>query len=355
VPLNDDILDRAIRHAHYIERLKNGLGRRVATLLDDHVLTDIAAKIEKRLQRILVRGYDTGPATSKRLKDLFAGLGKIIEGGMRPVGKKIKEELLAIAEHEAAWQIDAMKRALPIELEFTLPNPAQLRSIVTARPFEGEVWAKWWRQLSRRAVNGIRRQIQIGMVQGETVSQMTKRVIGTRAAKFRDGECARIRRGARATVRTAVNHVNTQSRETVFAENADIVKGVQIVATLDSKTSEICMAEDGKVYPLNEGPRPPFHWNCRTATTPVLRSWKELGIPVKEAPPAMRASMNGAVPAKTGYEGWLKRQPASVQREALGAGKYDLWKKEGVPLSRFVNDNRRVLTLDEIREREGIA
>lgn len=52
------------------------------------------------------------------------------------------------------------------------------------------------------------------------------------------------------------------------------VKEYEIVATLDSKTSEICQHMDGKVFKINDyapgATAPPFHNRCRTATAPFF-------------------------------------------------------------------------------------
>ncbi len=60
------------------------------------------------------------------------------------------------------------------------------------------------------------------------------------------------------------------------------VEEYEIVATLDSHTSEICQDMDGKVFKMSERQigvnAPPFHVNCRTTTAPYFDDWEELGI-----------------------------------------------------------------------------
>lgn len=55
---------------------------------------------------------------------------------------------------------------------------------------------------------------------------------------------------------------------------ADDIEEYEIIATLDSHTSEICREQDGKHYPLGEAvvgiTYPPFHVNCRTTTAPYI-------------------------------------------------------------------------------------
>ena len=50
------------------------------------------------------------------------------------------------------------------------------------------------------------------------------------------------------------------------------VEKYQLVATLDLRTTEICISLDGKVFFVKDYERgvtaPPFHINCRTTTVP---------------------------------------------------------------------------------------
>ena len=149
-----------------------------------------------------------------------------------------------------------------------------------------------------------------------------------------------------------MNHVSSQSREAVYSENESLVKGVQYVATLDTRTTDICADLDGQIFKVDEGPRPPQHINCRSTTVPVLRSWKELGIDLKEAPPGTRASMNGQVAEGTTYGQWLKSQSTSTQNEALGPGRAKLFRSGAVSIHQFVDSTGRTLTLDELSRLE---
>jgi len=139
-----------------------------------------------------------------------------------------------------------------------------------------------------------------------------------------------------------------------FEANSDIVKGVQVVATLDTRTCETCMAEDGKVYNVGEGVRSPLHPGCRCTITPILKSWQELGIPAKDIDAGTRASMDGQVPASMTYGEWLEGQPRDVQDEALGPTRAEMFRSGEVTIDRFTDDKGRPMTLEQIRRREGL-
>lgn len=74
-------------------------------------------------------------------------------------------------------------------------------------------------------------------------------------------------------VRTEVNYISNQSTMDSY-KNSGVVKKYEILATLDSRTSEICRDMDGEVFKVSESQvgvnTPPFHVRCRTTTVPYF-------------------------------------------------------------------------------------
>ncbi len=350
---NEELLNRAVLHSHYLERLKTGEVNKIVRFLNRDVLPDVLEKLEHRLRRITARGFDSGVWTTQRLRETIAASKELLATGVSQAGKTLRRDLRRFAHHEADWQVQAMQTAAPINLGLATPSVSRLNSILTARPMQGQILSNWWSQVSRVAQTDIQRELNIGLAEGETLGQIVRRLAGTADGRYMDGVFGKLRRNVEATVRTATNHVNTHAREMTYGENEDVIKGVQFVATLDHRTTMTCMSLDSRVFPIEEGPRPPLHFQCRSTTIPVLKSWKELGINLKEAPPGTRESMTGAVPAKTSYATWLKGQPGEVQREILGPGRYKLF-KGGLPINKFVNAKNQPLTLRQLRAREPL-
>ncbi len=77
---------------------------------------------------------------------------------------------------------------------------------------------------------------------------------------------------ARRLVYTESAAVASAAQKDCFAELG--VKEYQVVATLDSHTSKICQAMDGKHFPVADyqpgTTAPPFHCNCRSTTCPYF-------------------------------------------------------------------------------------
>ena len=170
----------------------------------------------------------------------------------------------------------------------------------------------------------------------------------------------------RAMVRTAVQQVNNASLADSFENNKGYLRGLQYVATLDTRTCPVCQANDGKIYVYrgkHEGmpdfaegdaenrPWVPRHPLCRCTYTPVVKSIHEiagmLNVSVESFPPGARKDINGQIADKLNYAGWLMKQSAEIQRRALGAAKFKLYQR-GVPVVAFA-DKGRALTIEQLK------
>lgn len=346
--VNDVIRDLQIRHSVGIQRLSTDIVRKIVRLLN-------AADAEI-VAKLLARGATLeGSFTSVRLKSLLEALRIINHDAHVLLGKELRQELRDLARYEVAFQCDLLSRVIPIAVDFVTPSAPMLDAIITSRPFQGALLKDTVRDLERGKFKLLSNVVRLGMVQGETTDQIVRRVRGTKAANYRDGILQVSRTSAERVVRTATNHVANAARETLYAENDDLIKGVQWVATLDTRTCASCAALDGKVQDMGAGPRPPLHLSCRCATVPVTKSWRELGIDADEFPPGTRASMNGQVSATETYDTWLRKQSASVQDEALGKTRGAAYRRGDLSVDRFVDTRGNQWTLDELRAREKAA
>jgi SPP1 gp7 family putative phage head morphogenesis protein len=347
VSVNDFISDRIIRHSVYIEGLKTHEVNKIMSFLNTSVIPDLRRQIRKRLDRIKKQGFDKGPITTGRLKQLKKETNLILREGILKSRKQFKSSLLDIADHEARWTTGLFDKAVPNELglQFVAPSAQLLKTIVTSKPFEGKILRKWYNGLAGSTQRNLDKAVKIGLAEGETVAQVMTRV--DKAIKL-------LRHNANAVARSAIAHTVNESRFATYKENDDVVKGWQFVATLDAGTTDICMAHDGNVYKIDEGgsDRPPLHFKCRSTTTPILKSWKELGIKAKEVSASTRESMNGAVSAKIKYPQWLKKQSKAFQNEALGPGKAAMFRRGHVKIEQFVDRRNRSIPLYKLEKLE---
>lgn len=347
--VNESLLDQTISHQVGLQRYTSATVRKIVALLN-RVDGDIVAQIAKIDPTAVAGSY-----SQKRLEKLLEAVGALSDEATRAATRELDSELRALAAYEAAYQTAMIAASVPVRLDIVTPGDTQLYAAVNSRPFQGRLLKDWYSGFQESAKRRVRESIRQGFTEGETIDQMVRRVRGTAAAQYRDGALEITRRGAEALVRTAVNHTANTSRSELYRQNDDLVKGVQWVATLDSRTTLVCASRDGKIYPPDSGPRPPAHINCRSTTVPVLKSWKELGINLSEAPEGTRASMDGQVPADKTYDSWLRGKDKAFQEEVLGATKARLFRDGDLTLDRFVDRAGNELTLDQLRKREMAA
>jgi SPP1 gp7 family putative phage head morphogenesis protein len=238
----------------------------------------------------------------------------------------------------------------------------------------GEVVSKAFRGIAVDQAERFSQVVRQGLLTGEPTPAIAKRLIGSlqfgeRAKTVREIAAA----GGQATaiadnqivalVRTSINQVANTASQQVYEANQDITKKYRYVATLDTRTSAICRALDGKVFEYGKGPTPPQHFNCRSTTVPVI-DYKELGF--DPPPPGRRAAQGGQVPANTSYGKWLydkmpgesKADVLARQQQALGskapyfrrlADKYGA----DAAIAKLVSKDGTELTLDQLRARYG--
>lgn len=343
---NEFIRAAQVRHQVYLQRFSTGVVQRMLATLD-------RADVDL-VRRIRARGPD-GTWTTARLEKLLDGIRKMSAEGHAALRAGLAGELRAAGSYEVEFQRGVLVNGMGFDPGIVQPTGAAVYSATMARPLQGKFLRDLLTDMDVVKRRAIGEAIRLGVVEGESTRQIVNRVAGTKAAGFRDGVLAIHRRGAEAIVRTAVTHTMQQARNLLWAENGNLVKEWQFVATLDTRTTAICQFLDGKTYKVGRGPQPPRHVSCRSSTTPVLVSWRELGIDRDEIPAGTRASMNGQVPATQTYGEWLKGQPAGVQNEVLGVTRGRLLRSGGVSVDRFSDTAGRRYTLDELRSKDGAA
>lgn len=347
--VNEDLQRAAVDHSIDIIRYQNGIVRRIIALLN-RTDADLFAQLTAALERFPQNAF-----TVERLEALLTSVRQTNAKAYEVVRNALEVELNQLAAYEVQYQAQLFQNVLPVTLQTAVIVPEMVASAALARPFQGRLLKEWAAGIEASKMVKIRDAIRIGYVEGQTTADIVRRIRGTKALQYKDGILETTRREAETIVRTAIAHTANHARAEFYKANDDLVKGIKWVSTLDGRTSEICQARDGQVYPVDSGPRPPAHLNCRSSTTPVLKSWRELGIDMDDMPPSTRASMDGQVPANLTYGEWLKgkdaKDPAFTDR-VLGKTKAKLF-RAGMPLDRFVNRTGDVLNLDELRKRDA--
>ena len=128
-------------------------------------------------------------------------------------------------------------------------------------------------------------------------------------------------------VMTEEAYFNSLSQGDMFKE-LDVEK-YEIVATLDSHTSEICQDMDGKVFPMSEYESgvtaPPFHVYCRSTTAPWFP--EDYGVKGERAARDTDDDKTYHIPADITYKQWfekyVKSSPIEGIREPIDVNKLE--------------------------------
>lgn len=337
----------ATRHQVFLERLKSGEANQFASFL-----LQIDRSIRARLA-----GEDLTAYSRTRLEKLLTAVEKDLRAIYGAYWQQLRGNLIETAVYEAEFESRAINSVVA-GFETVVPAQAQIVAAVMSQPLSvrgpdgGKLLEPFITDWSHAEIKRVSGAIRQGFFEGQTTSQILQAVRGTRANKYRDGILAIANRDADAVVRTAVQHVASQARQTTWEANADIIKGVRWVSTLDSRTTQVCRSLDGRVFPLNKGPRPPIHIRCRSTTVPELADDLDLLG-------GTRASKFGQVDANLSYYDWLKKQPAAFQDEAIGPTRAALLRNGGLTAERFaelnLGKNFEPLTLEQMRQLEPLA
>ena len=141
-------------------------------------------------------------------------------------------------------------------------------------------------------------------------------------------------------MRTSVNQVATAADQIIAAQNPEATRKYRYTAVLDTRTSAICRALDGKVFAHGKGPLPPQHFNCRSRYVNIPRGLEKEFEEIRDD-----------------YGEWLNKQSEAERRKVLGRDRLAMWdglvKKYGPSdaIRKFVAKDGSELTLDELRKR----
>ena len=352
---NQAILDATIRHAVFLEKLKAGEAGKFAPFLKE-----IDRSIRDRLTQSDLTEYNV-----KRLEALLGEVDSLLLGIFDRYSEKLNLDLIDIANYEAEFEATSLARSAPagVSLDLAVPTATAIRAAVLTNPLSvrgiggGKLLKSFidgWAQAECDRVTGTIRQ---GFFEGQTNFQIIRNIRGTKAAGYKDGILAVTNRNASTIVHTAIQHVSSQARMEVAKENTDVVTEIEMVATLDSKTSQTCRSMDKRRFPVDSGPRPPFHPNCRTTFVLITK------LSVVFAKDATRASVGDDGPqqvsASLDYYQWLQLQPAAFQDVAIGPVRAKLFREGGLSVQRFaelqLDRNFEPLTLAQMKGLEPLA
>jgi len=364
------------KNAIDLNRFSNSVAKRVARTYND--------LIEDTLDQLAAVGSRPTPTQTARLNSILIQLKSSLDGWANIATELTASELQGLAELQVNFIEGILEDIVPEELSYQVKSvqisPEFAKAVATIdptaynvvslsddlgfavtgtpKPFtldvgngsiitlpNGANLSAAYKRLAGRQAEIYSREVRNGLITGEPAETIARRL--------RKQLTAVPNNQIRAMVRTSVNQIQNAASQAVYTQNPDVVSGYRYMAVLDTKTSAICRALDGRVFEFGEGPLPPQHFNCRS-THEAFIDYEKLGF--KEPPGGERRAGKKFVPAGTDYGKWLYAQDASTKNDVLGAAKVPyfnyLARKHGASnaIARFVSDDGTELTLEELRQ-----
>jgi SPP1 gp7 family putative phage head morphogenesis protein len=178
------------------------------------------------------------------------------------------DNMLDFAEYEANFSSRVFKKHF--KQDVVVPNREQLRSKLKNNNLEINNISRSgtrkslqtaYKQFGIRKANELYQIIRDGEAQKleseEIIKLLNDRVKGLHSTQ------------ARVLANTNINYTANVARNETISKNKDLFTKVIWVSVLDSGTTEYCQNHSGNTYPINEGPRPPAHWGCRSHVEPL--------------------------------------------------------------------------------------
>ena len=356
---NEEILDATIAHSVGVEKYSNDTVRKILAAL---------MRSNERLALELQAAILKAPKTRfniERLESLLFSVNQTLKESFYSSDKQLQLDLKDFADYEASFQAMILKDALPAVVSVGSVVGEQVYVAAMARPFQGILLKDALKGINAATQAKIKQTITAGIIESRTTDQIVREIIGTKAKNYADGLMNKSRRDVETIVRSSISHVASVGREMSYKKNDDIIKAVKWVATIDLRTTPECRVRDNKLYtPVSHKPighsipwlagAGNLHYNCRSVSVPVLKSYKEMGIDIEGDAniASTRSSLDGQVPADKSYAQWIKEQSAARQDEVLGATRGKLLRDGGLQMEDLYSFRGEFLTLDELRKKE---
>ena len=361
--VNNELQDLNIAHQQNVELYKNNLAsrseriyRRGVTLLRRELLSYADSDNENRI--ISTRMRDT---IERALLNILTDINREFEDFFNT-------EIENFTESEQIFYNNTLNMVLSnsdLVLPVTAPAEGRAYSLTRRTPInlqDGRTgrYLEELRNSGLKANRYIRDNVRRAFTLGLTISVLSSTLFSRTTGLFNS-----IFRSARTTANLLGQHATSTTRTNFYESNREIIRGYKWVSVLDQRTSDTCQYLSERVW-IYDNPQasslpgpisPPAHYNCRSTTTPILKSYREMDPEILESQEISRTALIAALPAGavagTTYLQWLQRQPREIQEEVLGAARYELWRSGELEITGFYSRDARFYTLEEL-DRLGV-
>lgn len=202
--------------------------------------------------------------------------------------------------------------------------------------FSDRIWTN-----KKKLINTLHTELAQNVIRGENPEKAAKRISEQMGVSMWQ---------AKRLIYTESAAISSSARRDCLKELC--VEQYEIVATLDSRTSDICREMDGKVFDIKEYQvgltAPPFHCNCRSCTCPYFND--EFTVGEQRAARDPETGKTYYVPTDMNYREWKGK---FVDKKAASS-EYELTYAEVGAILRYISPSSITLN-DKLRRNEELT
>ena len=338
--INDDILSRGLKE------------RALLSLYEKKLDTDLTKVMSSHKKRLVNSALKNG---NKSVNALNRALTLETRKTYRKIYKNGISELKALANTSSKFHNSTLKESLGKVYRSKVYTGLKVNDLIIN---SAGTYSEQIASISLSQQRKIKDVVRKGMIDNLAVNKIAKNV----------GNAIDLPASQLKTLsRTAITETSSNVSNATYKLNEDVIDGYQYVATLDSRTSMICSRLDGKVFRLDSktGVRPPQHFNCRSTTVPIVKSYEDIKNTsssriskrrLSRLNSNTRASFNGQVPAKTNFEEFLRQQDPSFKLAVLGnKRRVDIFDLGKLKFTQFSTKTGELVSISRLEELLKIA
>lgn len=233
-------------------------------------LSDGSTVVSGINSRLVVPQNVAGKALTKgtRLTSLQGQLTEILKGLSKQENDIMSAALAGVARDQYYDTFYELHKGIGIGNSFNLLTESTVKSLIHNEVNGADFSTRIWDNTDKLATT-VNQTLKAGITQGLSNQEMAKRIANTMASGTKVAN-----RLLRTEVTNSLNQASLLSYE-----NSGIVKQYEYIATLDERTSVICMDLDGSAFDVKEATAglnfPPMHPNCRSTTGAKFDNSKE--------------------------------------------------------------------------------
>ena len=338
---NTKIYDNAVDRAAMLRLVENGVSGKLNKLIDNH---------EINVQDIIKNGGKGYSAATK------AKIEKEVLATYSQAHSVVSRDLIDLVNDQVSYSFQQLDAVIGKIWKTAKPARRVAEELVLEKPIYNDMTlSAGWSNLAVAEKKRLEQTIRSAIADGADEAEVALAI--RKSSTFKVS-----RQQSLGLARTAMTSVYAQADHEVYKANDKALSGWQYVAVLDSRTTPLCAARDGQIYPVGDVVHlPPAHWHCRSTTVPIVKSYDDFGKLDNIAQVRKRnlAGLNakqidfydGQSPLGETYNAWLARQTADVQLRHLGDyKKLELFRSGQLTLDKFVSPSGQKLTIKELRQ-----